>query len=278
MSEAETIKPTPLVLKDSPEDLVNHRNRALELMAEGLRILREADAVARMACPHDPRFLHLWDSDMRGVMWSTIEENVAACARRLDAAAWRDLHARSGMGNLMDTRTSEQFVEQLNKKPPEFTIANIEATFETLRADAEPMFLRSIITIFERLNTRHYKTNSAFRMTPRVILTGGLSPGRYGDGWSHYGFTKNLVADLDRAFHILDKQRPPAAGNAADAIGYAHAKGEKTCQTKYFSARMFRGNGNLHLKLLREDLVDEMNQMIAAHYGTVLPNDHKEVR
>ena len=50
---------------------------------------------------------------------------------------------------------------------------------------------------------------------------------------------------------------------------------EETCETTYMSFRMFRGNGNLHIKFLRPDLVDRINDILARHYGVVLPDDRK---
>lgn len=84
-----------------------------------------------------------------------------------------------------------------------------------------------------------------------------------------------MVSDMDRLMHVLDGKKPPEAGDASDQIGCAHAKKEATCTTGYFECRMFRGNGNLHIKFRRPELVDKVNRILAKHYGETLPDDRK---
>jgi hypothetical protein len=162
----------------------------------------------------------------------------------------------------------------MRKEVPAFTFENIESTFMQLAADAPKIFERSVITVFENLNPREYKTNSAFKVGPRVVLDHAMATD-YGSGWSHYGNRRALVGDLDRVMHVLDGKKPPEAGNAADVIGFAHkADAGGTFETEYFEGRTFK-NGNLHMKFRRPDLVDKVNAIIARHYGVTLADDRK---
>lgn len=266
------------IRKDSIEELIGHRNRALELARQGFVMLREAESAAAMSSPHLVSAGFLGEMDVRGINYVEEDEFVKRVRSVLDRHAWQSLKKLSGLRNMMDTRTHEDFDRQLAKDPPEFTLANITSTFMQLSIDAPDILARSIVNVFESFNTKRFVTNSAFKLGPRVIMTSALATWKYGSGWNSYGYCFNLVGDMDRLFHTLDGKKPPEGANAADTIGYAHTKREKTCQTDYFECRMFGGNGNLHIKFRRTDLVDKVNAILAKHYGVTLPDDTKERR
>jgi len=263
------------VRRDSIEELVGHRNRALECAKQAYLLIAETNAAAQRAAPHVPGSGPLGGLRDGRISFYGLEEFNKDVRKAVDRDAWMSMVKLSGLRNLMDATAHETFRNSLEKDPPEFTLENVMGMFVQAANDAPQMLERSIVKVFDRLNTKRYKTNSAFRLGPRIILSGALATWRYGSGWNSYGYSFNLVADMDRFFHILDGKKPPEAGNAADAIGQAHTKGEKKFETEYFEARMFRGNGNLHLKFRRPDLVDKVNRVLAKHYGEALPDDRK---
>lgn len=267
-----------LIRKDSIEELAGHRDRALELARQALELLVQAELAAKRAGPsleYHGGFLSSLD---RGDMYAlggddkdNVDKVMDGIRRRVDGYAWKSLQKVSGLRNLMDATAHEQFSKKLDEEPPAFTVDNAVATFASLAAQAPEIFERSLVAVFERLNTRDYKTNSAFRIGPRIILTYCF----HSYGWSHWGSKRELMADLDRIMHVLDGKKPPEAGNAADYISAQYNAKETTAVTEYFEARMFRGNGNLHLKFRRPDLLEKANRIIAKHYGTAIPDDRK---
>lgn len=260
------------VRKDSIEELVGHRNRSLEMAKQAFILLGESEKAAALAAPTEPGNGWLSSVEIRGRRYWVDGDDLKAVRRAVDESAWRSLLRISGLRNLMDATAHEKFSNDLSKEPPEFTIENVTAAFMQAAIDAPQILERSIVAVFDRLNTKRYKTNSAFGIGPRCILTSALS--QWG-GWNSYGFSFNLVNDMDRLFHVLDGKKPPEAGSAADLIGREHQRKAKTCKTEYFEAKMFRGNGNLHLKFTRPDLVVKVNRILTKHYGATLPDDRK---
>ncbi len=271
----EELPEQPLVRKDSLEELVGHRNTALDLARHALETLVAAEAAAKRAAPQDS-YAGFIDALVRDRLYrmrteGDVEEPMATVRRAIDRHAWACLQKLSGLRNLMDVTAHRQMAEQLSNDPPPFTVENVTATYMSLAAQAPKIFERSLVTVFKRLNTKDYRTNSAFRIGPRIILTYMFS--EY--GFSHWDSKRELVADLDRIFHTLDGKKPPEAGNAADAIEAAYRRHESTHATEYFEVRMFRGNGNMHMKFRRLDLLEKANRIIARHFGETLADDTK---
>lgn len=274
-SVCEELPEQPLVLKDSIEELVGHRNTALELARQALETLFAAESAAKRAAPQDEYagFIHAMVSDRLYSLRTKgdIDSSMTIVQREVDKYAWDCIQKRSGLRNLMDVTAHQQMTKQLSEDPPPFTVENVTATYASLAAQAPAIFERSLVNVFKRLNTKDYRTNSAFGVTRRIILTSMFS----GYGYSHWDTKRELMADLDRIFHTLDGRKPPEAGNAADAIEAAYRAHESTHTTEYFHVRMFRGNGNMHLTFRRRDLLDRANDMIARHFGETLADDTK---
>jgi hypothetical protein len=173
----------------------------------------------------------------------------------------------------MDAKATKEFSEQVSKEPPQFTVENITATYMALATDAPAIFERGLVNVFRGLNVREYKTNSAFRIGKRVVLTSVL--GTFHRGWNHWNDGRERIADLDRVFHVLDGKAPPDTANAADTIEHAYNQELTTVDTPYFSARLFPGNKNIHLTFTRLDLVNKANDIIARQFGATLPDERR---
>jgi hypothetical protein len=275
------------VRKDSLEELIGHRNRALELARQGILLLAEAEQAAKRAAPMEAyagfvrevmercgyALTHIEGDDHRSER-DALAEAMKVARKNVDEHAWQSLQRLSGLRNLMDSQATKDFAKQLAENPPEFTADNITATYMQLAAESGDIFERGLVNVFQGLNVRKYKTNSAFSIGKRVVLTHVL--GTFHSGWNHYANGRETLADLDRVFHVLDGKKPPEGGNAADAMEHAYRR-EKASEfdSIYFSARMFRGNGNVHLTFKRLDLVNKANDIIARHFGAALPDERR---
>jgi hypothetical protein len=169
----------------------------------------------------------------------------------------------------MDSQAVEQFRDQLRKQPPECTIDTINATFREMNAKKNETFVRGLINVFNKLDHARYKTNDAFKITPKIIMTSVLSP--FG-GFNHWSGRGEALGDLCRIMHILDGKEPKDhLGDFRSVISAAWTYNAKspTADSEYFHAKLFK-NGNLHVVIKRLDLVQKANKLIAAHYGQTL--------
>jgi hypothetical protein len=286
MSVAEVMLDSLPVRKDSLAELIGHRNRALELARQGVLLLAEAEQAAKRAAPMEAyagfvremfercgyALTHI-EGDHHRAGRDALAEAMAVARKHIDEHAWQSLQRLSGLRNLMDVQATKDFAKQLSEDPPPFCLDNITSTYMQLAADAGEIFERGLVNVFHGLNSRRYKTNSAFRLGKRAVLTGVL--GTFHRGWNHYASGRETLADLDRCFHVLDGKKPPETSNAADAIEQAYNAGRSTVDTPYFSARLFPGNKNIHLTFTRLDLVERANDIVAKHSNGGLPDDTK---
>lgn len=280
--EAELVIDTLPVPRASMDDLLRSRDRALDLFRQALVLLAEAEEEARAAAPFEPHAGMVYKTLDRNLYGLTsgaasrdwLQELMDGARKNLDYWAWTSLQRLSGLRNLMDEKATKDFREQLEKQAPVFSIENITATYMQLSIDAPLIFERSVLNTFRRFKNTHHKTNSSFRVNERAIFTNMIKgTGVYG-GFGYYG-QREEIQDLERVFYVLDQKKPPESSNGADIIVAALQRNELTADTPYFSVRMFPGNGNIHLKFKRLDLVDKVNAIIAKHANGGLPDDTK---
>lgn len=178
--------------------------------------------------------------------------------------AWELLARRLGLRDLMSTTRRDQFDKQIREgEVPDITEDTITGVLLGLVGQANTFAAEAVREVFDflRPSRTEYKTNNAFRVGRRVILTFMVTEG-YGRPRGFrvsYSREKWLIA-LDNVMHALDGRgfvragRPPIieAINATGPDGRA--------ETEYFRARCFK-NGNLHLEFKRLDLVKELNRV-----------------
>lgn len=257
----------------SIEDLCAHRDRALALAAQALNLLVEAQAEMVKASPSASSYHYLFDYD--DARWMGRANNfpdlIAGIRRRVDHAAWVHLRDATDLKNLMDATALGEFNDGL-KDPPEFTAATATATFGSLFENRTRIFERGVVAAFRGLDAKNYKSNSRFKVGDRAVFKSVLN----GWGWNRYGKAEQTIRDVERVFHILDGQPPPdhRADLARELEAVRFKKAKNVVTTPYFKAETFK-NGNLHIRFLRPDLVDQVNRIIAKHYGETLPDDHE---
>lgn len=257
---------TDIIRKASADEIVAHRDRALEHYRLGLEYIASAMAAHKLAC----RDNYAATAELKAVSWYRIEDgrfdDIEKIRRRLDADVWEYMLGALGMKNVMDAKAIEEFREQNRKNPPQVTRDNLVATFGHLNDNRQEIFERGVVNLFARLK-RGYKSNDAFRLDKKIVLNSVLSTS-FG-GWSHWTDGDARVRDLDRIFHILDGKAPKDhSGDAAALIGSVREL-PGTLETDYFDCRLFK-NGNLHLTFRRPDLVREANRIVAKHGGATL--------
>lgn len=250
---------TALVRRDSIEELIGHRNRAVELFGQARDLLSSATEAAGRASPSTTYSISPVPRDM---------PNRDEWRATVDRAVWNHLIYSTGMEALMDHTARQQFRNQLEAEPPEVTVDNCFATIHTLLGSADQIFRRGIAEVFSKLD-RRFRTHDGFKFGNKVILTNAVN--NFGS-WNHYRHTNELLRDVERTFHILDgKPVPEYTGSFVAKVSGAMRWDDIACvvEDDYFKARVFQ-NCNMHLWFKRADLVEKVNKMLAAHYGAAI--------
>ena len=248
---------TTLALPTTLRDLLKMRDQALQLHRDARRVNDLAEEVLQAAGPYlAPR-----EMSFRGTESQALKE--------LDQRMWTRAFDITGFRQLMDAKAVDEFEKSLYADTPEFTEANIRATFLKLNQESEEMFRRGIVRVFRGLD-REYRSHDAVRVTRKAILTFMLRPSFRGGMEVGYGTPSHQLDDIDRVFKTLDKKRfqPRQLESGLNAA----FNDRQVFEDDYYRAKGFR-NGNLHLEFKRDDLLERVNELIAEHYGATLGRD-----
>lgn len=279
----EPVIKTELMTRSAIGAIVAQRDRALAEMTEAAQAIKDAydkASAARAAagsataghsfhfrnqrgpCEHLNRLtLHDYDS----------EKSIEAFRQSLDASVWKRLLEETGLKLLMDRTEREKFDAQLYDDVPEIDAETIAATFERLYGDADLTFRRGIAKAFIKLD-RRFKSHDGFKIGSRIILTRVFN--EWGM-WNYHSYARESLIDVERVFAILDGKEPNGSQLIA-AIDDSRKNGslnphQSETETDYFLIRGFK-NGNAHLWMKREDLVEKVNKQLADYYGAVMPD------
>lgn len=267
-----------IVPRASIDEIVGLRSESLRLFREGYAMLREARSLADRASPQG--YLPPMPEDAKRYLESCSERNEddfqASMTKVVDQAIWDNLIHITGIERLMDAQARNEFRHQLRSSPPEVTVENCMATIETLMLDARHIFLRGIANVFARLD-RRFRTHDAFSIGSKIIFD--MAFDQYGS-WSGRRCDEYL-RDVERTFHVIEgREQPERYAGIIGAIddqrkGYRAQSFE--AQSEYFRAKAFK-NGNLHVWFKRDDLVVEVNKLLAEYYGATLGDGSDETK
>lgn len=241
-----------LALPTTLNDLLQARDDALRLIADARRITNMAKD---LLAPHGAYLMP------RGAVLPDDERTVR---RDLDCSMWRRAFDLTGFKQLMDAQAVAEFEKGLHPTPPEFTEANIRATFIDLRIRAGDMFRRGVFNVFRYLSG-DYRTNAKepFRIGRKVVMTWIVCLS-FRRGLCIRSGANDKLNDIDRVFQTLDgKPFQPRA--LESAMNVAFEQGE-IFESSYYRAKAFK-NGNMHIEFKRLDLLDKVNEQIAEFYA-----------
>lgn len=275
---------TELIQRATIDEVVGHRAAALQLMTEAAQMMEDALKVAQAAHAAAER------AHAGAVFVSTdragrpeyrrlfegidVQRSLTTFRHYLDSRCWNRLLVLTGMHHLMDAQARREFEAQLaGDDVPEVTVDNARMTLETIFGDRHRIFRRGLAEAFSELD-RRFKSHDGFKIGSRIILTRLVDA----DGFFSRHNTGNpalrALEDVERIFGVLDGQ-PPQIGALADAIAQSRSGGwgarQSVVESDFFRVRIFK-NGNAHLWMRRDDLVERVNLELAAWYGEVLPD------
>lgn len=234
-------------------------NDLLTARDDALRLIEDARKVTEMA--KDLLAKHGSHLMPHG---SQIPEDAGKIRADLDSRMWRRALDLTGFKQLMDAEAVASFEKSLYQAPPEFTEATICATFIDLRLNAESMFRRGVFNVFRYLS-EDYRTNQKepFRIGRKIIMTYMISPS-YRRGLGIRSGSADKLNDMDRVFKTLDNK--PFTPRALESEMEVAFNDMLVFENDYYRAKAFQ-NGNMHMEFKRPDLLDKVNEQIAAHYG-----------
>ena len=187
-------------------------------------------------------------------------EETAANIRRL---AWAYILQQTRVLEMCGVKQREDLRRQVSSGEdlPELTEANVWNLLNKLGDELPSMLDAAFKEVFDFLTPSskwtRYKTNSSFKVGPRVIVSYAFD--------TQYGCYLNshkepFLQALDNVFHLLDgKGVARYPNNLLTAIETARHKHEWFCETEYFKCKWFKV-GTLHIDFQRLDLVDELNK------------------
>lgn len=268
-----------LVRKDSIEELIGHRDRALDLYRQACRLMLDALAAHKRACVGAPyitglhwealRFAHMDEKNNPREEADFLKKQRVA----LDGDVWRALLVNTNLASLMDRDTREQFEKGL-ADPPAVTLDTVLATMGSLRADAGTIFRRGLVDCFRRLSGAH-ASNDGFRIGERMVVKGIVTVQRFGRGGELYvrmaTYGEQYLRDIDRCLHVLSgRPAPQNLQGIVQAMREAIGRKEWEAETDLVLIKWHQ-NGNGHLRIKDPALLRDVNHEIALHYGAALP-------
>ena len=260
----------PLLPSISLDNLVRQRDAALQRIDRAIELIREALVIAQAAHLGTPRIAitHLSQQPTDLTEEAAPEE----ARRQVDHGGWDYLMSESGLLTFMDAKAREEWRKQLESDAlPPLTAENIVATFRHVHSTRSEMFERGVISLFQRLSW-DYKTNLPCRFGKRLIFQHLFT--LVGDSFDHSFVnqaTCNELDDLTRVLYVLDgKPEPDHRDGFYRTIHSSQLEKRMGWEGEYFSLRWFR-KGSGHLTFKREDLVDQMNSILARHFPNALP-------
>lgn len=264
-----------LIRKDSLDELIGHRNRAMEMYLLGFRTMVAAVEAHKRACVGSGYVTGLHWEALRFVHMETKQrdedEFMAKQRVAVDGDMWRALLVNTNLASMMDKVERDAFEKGL-RDPPEISIDTVMATLTRLAGDAQAIFRRGLAEAFRRLSTNH-KSNDGFSIGERMVikrvvtvtkLKGGADWVRT-DSWG-----EQILRDIDRCLHVLSgRPAPQNLQGIVQAVQDAVRLQKWEAESDLLRVKWHK-NGNGHLWIKSEDLRRDVNHQLALHFGSTL--------
>lgn len=258
------------------DEILAKRDEALDKIRVAMEAIQEANQLYKQVSgKQHSAFFQVSDNALRNLFRFDQHERFEGEYRQaFDAGLWEMLLRVSGIEELMNASMLNDFRDQLKKDPPVPTRAAVIDTFADLHKRRKETFVEGVVGVFEGLR-RRFKKHDPYQFGDTLIFEGALS----GNGYAVHDKTEDEVADLERIIHVLRGNDPVTDRREffASAIGLARRRGEVFVENAEFEARLYK-NGNIHLKIKDPEMLASMNQILATHYGAVLPEDMHQSR
>jgi hypothetical protein len=255
---------------------------AIRLVSEALPLLEQADALFTrylQAPAEHHTLLHRRHTQIRYSLQGaqTPTETLAFLRQWAGSQAWLRLAHESQLHSLMTQPMWERFKKDAQQAAGDFSLENIETAFAGFSDNAKGIFAESVYDIFiiQSSWARFYDTNSAFKIEQKMHCQQVFEAGE-NSGYALFGNMREWAHDLDRIFRVLDgKNAADIRTGFAKQLEVARERGDSIYQNAYMRCHCGYKNGNLRIEFLRQDLLDQVNKMVAEYMGNALPHGKK---
>lgn len=258
------------------DEILANRQVVLDKIQIAADAIREANELYKLtASKEHSAFFRVSDDAIRSMMrFDKSERFLNESRAAVDAGLWEMLLRASGIQELMNASMLEEFRKQLKTNPPVPTRDFVIDTFAELHKNRKETFVEGVVGVFEGLR-RRFKRHDPFHFSDLLIFDGALSE----HGYSVYDKVEDEIADLERIIHVIRGNDPITDRRDffGSAIGLARRQGATLVENTEFEARLFK-NGNLHIKIKDKEIIGTLNQILASHYGAVIPEDRRKKR
>ena len=272
---------TDLIRRANLAQVCEARERTLDFWRRGAELIHKGNMMAGRAggrCCSQDALRHLsFCTEVRDV-----QRFAEQAAMDLDREVWRCIIETCGLADVMSANDLRKFRESVEGRDvPAATFDSASATLASMVAKAPESFRLGVVDLFADLS-REYRTNRAFDLPEKFILDHAVSRSdwRHGDGrlsttvsWEYgtYRTARDRINDLERTLCVLDGRRPPEHPNkVTDTMDQEVLNREgRTHETELLRFKWFL-KGTMHVWIKREDLREQINRIIAKHYGEVL--------
>ena len=286
-----------LIARATIEELVSAHDHAIALYGVAFGKIREASEAMKAArLATEPFAADVYTGDRaheveafkKAVQLPDHNEFMHVAKRLTSIQFWKWLTQKGDLQRLMDKSAREDLERQLAYVPlrakndrslidedemaksfPPVTVENVEATIQSFASQADFIFRRGMANVFSKLD-RRFRSHDGFKIGSRIILDHLLGSDTKW-GFSFYGDRFDTLQDVERAFSVLDgvggyfrstQEAMRQAGQHRDRQAFE-------VETDYFRVKAYK-NGNCHLWPIRDDLVTEVNKLLAEYYGEVV--------
>jgi len=196
------------------------------------------------------------------------QKNLDIAKRTTDRAFWKQLLKESKLGITMNSEQYEKILEDIEKHPVELQYDVAVETFMELYQNREQSFKEGLVKVFKNLSGS-FKSHSAFKIQKRTIIKEVFER-----QYIRSNYNGRVFNDAWKILYLLDGIDPTAIepNKQPHNIMYSGAKnGQTDFDFGKFRVKVFLGNGNVHLWIEDEELLNKVNRIIAEYYKGMIP-------
>lgn len=256
------------------ESLLERRERAETLLTQAIDMIAEAN---RLTPTRDGSLSEIGlAAELRSQDWYAVNKPqgrarlLKGCMDCFDRDGWLYLLRRSQLSALMSKQDKEAYYKELQRDPPPLTRENVTTTFVDLFGNRQATWRRGVVELFASLSG-NYKSHDPFKIARRLIVPHAMS--EHG-GWSFYRHADDQVDDLQRVIGLIQGGEKEAGERWSDLVERERRAGGCEYDAGPVLFRWHK-NGSLHIWMQDSDITDEINGIIAEHYGATLADARK---
>lgn len=251
-----------IALRRTVEDYAEARDEAIASYISAHRQIERMKAdlakLGDLLCPYNARF-ELEPEDF---------------TKALDQRLWQLVFDKTEIPRYMDAKARADFNRSLEHDPVPFTVENVRSTLVSAASQVDEMFARGLYELFCS-RASHLTTNSRepFKL-PRKIIWSYMVASEWvrWNGLRISHAVEPKINDLDRVLRTLAGE-DFTPHSLSTKINSAWQTGD-TFEDDLLKVRGFR-NGNIHVWIKRQDVIDKANRVIAEYAGPALAADRR---